>query len=252
MRKVIKAVIYISFLVSIVSCSNKWKPVYTTEFDWNIDGKKDKIILEIPKKWNDPGDFHKVRIKISGKPEFTLENMDGWVIIDTSWPGLKNIPAISQMSNKYFLVSPITETESALLLVGVGYASNPSKLTVITLKNDYPEVIFNDEMDIYKYTDMNNDSIPDFILRPWLGEVYGPDNRFESYVPLFVYTLTKKNGHWKMIYDEKLSIQYTNDNLYGWAGREGSDSLVVFKPKNENKPRVMKLKEVEYLIKREK
>lgn len=250
MRKVIKAVIYISFLVSIISCSNKWKTVYTTEFDWNNDGNKDKIILEIPKEWNDPGDFHKVRVKISGQPEFALENMDGWIKIKNeiiAKEGIKNIA-----DNNYFLLFPINKNENALLLVGYGYASNPSRLSVITLNNDYPEVIFSEEMGVWKYQDINNDSIPDFLLLPWLTEVYGPEDRYESYVPLLVYIVVKQNKHWKMVYDEKLSIQYTNDNLYGWAGREGSDSLVVFKPKNENKPRVMKLKEAEFLYSKEK
>jgi hypothetical protein len=244
MRKAIKAVIYFSFLVSIISCSNKWKTVYTTVFDWNNDGNKDKIILEIPKKWNDPGDFHKVLIKISGQPEFALENMDGWIKIENE---IKNVT-----DNNYFLLYPITKNENALLLIGYGYASKPSRLDVITLNNNYPEVIFSEEMNIWKYQDFNNDSIPDFLLLPWLTEVYGPEDRYESYVPLLVYIMVKQNEHWKMVYDEKLSIQYTNDNLYGWAGREGSDSLVVFKPKNENKPRVMKLKEAEILYSKEK
>jgi len=216
----------------------------------NNDGGKDKITLEIPKGWNDAGDFHKVCIKISGHPEFAFENMDGWIKNEKEFilkEGIKNI-----IDNNYFLLYPITKNENALLLIGYGYASNPSRLNVIVLNNDYPEVIFSEDMVIRKYMDLNCDSIPDFVLLPWLSETYGPDFRFKSYVPYLVYTMIRQSGQWKMIYDEKLSIQYTNDNSYGWAGRNFSDSLVVFKPKNENKPRVMKLKEAEKLYKMEK
>ena len=179
---------------------------------------------------------------MAGEPEFVLENMDGWVINDTSYSAVKNIS-----DSKFFILCPITKNESALFLIGYGYASNASKLTVITLNNDSPDAIFNEEMDILKYEDMNNDSIPDFLLQPWLGEVYGPDDRFESYVPLFIYTFNKKNSCWKMNYDEILSIKYANDSLYGWVDMEDNENYVIFKPNNEKKPRVMKLKEAEHL-----
>ena len=69
--------------------------------DINNDGKEDEIIIEKIKGWNDPGDFHRIRIK-SQEKEFTFFNSEGWVTIgeyETQY--LNSFPETNQVKSRY-------------------------------------------------------------------------------------------------------------------------------------------------------
>ena len=37
------------------------------------------VVIDIPSKWNNPGDFTRIRISTPGQKEFVLTNENGWI-----------------------------------------------------------------------------------------------------------------------------------------------------------------------------
>ncbi len=218
MLKITYVVILLFLLAgSVVAGSWTWIPVQTINVDWNGDGKEDHIILEAAKEiveTHDPGDFHRVRIQIAGRPEFVLENTEGWVRYRDDANTLeKSLSFLADKAMEIFKyqasplnhyksvvrsdfvaltpVSPRRNKEFVLLLFGYQYASMPGKLNVIALdQKGYPEVIFDKEFEVSRLEDLDDDNMVELIGEPWYGEVFGPDNIFHSYVPTYIYSLT--------------------------------------------------------------
>jgi hypothetical protein len=273
MLKITYAVILLFLLAgNAVGETWTWIPVETVEVDWNADGKKDRVVLEAIKEiveTHDPGDFHRVRIQIAGKPEFVLENSEGWVRYngEASVPektllffvdkavGLFKYQASSGNRYKsvarsdYFALSPASPSrnkEYIMLLFGYQYASSPGKLTVISLDHTgYPRVIFDEEFELSRLEVLDGDNLVELIGEPRYGEVFGPDNIFHSYVPTYIYSLVRKDGYLQLQMSRKLSKKYNEEHYYGWVDPEASHEYVVVEPKDGSSPKLMKLTDAE-------
>lgn len=258
--------------VTAVAGSWTWIPVQTIEVDWNGDGKQDRIILEAAKEiveTHDPGDFHRVRIQIAGRPEFILENTEGWVryrgnanALENSLNCLKDkVTGIfkyeaaavnnykSIVKSDYIALTPVSprrNKEFVLLLFGYQYASSPGTLHVISLdqKGD-PKVIFEKEFEVSQLEDLDGDNMVELIGNPWYGEVFGPDDIFHSYVPTYIYSLTRKDNALQLQLNEALSKKYNEENFYGWVSPAAAQEYVVVEPKDGSRPKLMKLTDAE-------
>jgi hypothetical protein len=219
----------------------QWHIADSSAFYWDDSTKQFIFLAELPKGWTDAGDFLRVRIKNHTGGDFKLENRDGWVKLNPKYSYSKSL-----FNDKHFILSPIRldGSEKALILTGYGYASDASRLDIITLYNGTPELTRTmDHFDILKIEDINHDSVNEVIGQKWLGEVYGKDNVFHSYCPYFVYRYSKNNDHWQFVFDLALTRDYNVKNYYGWRGTNPTEDYVVVHPKDGSKPRIMKMKD---------
>jgi hypothetical protein len=136
------------------------------EYDINGDGVKEKIILDKLNDWNDPGDFHRVRIEFKDIC-YNFYNSSGWVEVGKSTADeyIQNFSSISKIKSNYIILS---ENNNNLLLFVFGYvyASSPGLLTIINLSMKEPQLIFNEDCSIVKYQDKS----PIFITSNYLKE----------------------------------------------------------------------------------
>ena len=144
----------------------EFKVVEIINIDINGDNKNDAITLEQIKDWGDPGDFHKVTIKIAGKDERTFFNSSGWVAIggyETQFVG--NLLTEAIYKSKYISLQKVSNSEILLFCFGYVYASQPGLLSIINLTNpNNAELIFNDNFYLYKLKDIDNDNKKDIIV----------------------------------------------------------------------------------------
>jgi hypothetical protein len=231
------------FVMYTTARCEEWRMVDSGKFCWNDTAQQYMCIVDLPKQWtnNDPGDFLRIRIQKDGKRVFTLVNMDGWIDRNPEYSYSKSLSL-----NKHFVLAPITADSSvkAMILTGYGYASDASRLDIISLYNGIPELVATMEhFNVLKIEDLDQDSTNEVVGRKWLGEVYGKDNVFHSYCPFFVYRYVKKNDHWQFLFDVTLTRDYNKKHYYGWRGTNPREVYVVVHPKDGSKPRIMKEKE---------
>ena len=104
-----------------------------------------KIFIEKIIDWNDPGDFHRVRLIIN-KKEYSYFNMSGWVKVsdyETQYVELENL-----VNSKYLQVCNIKDDFPVIILFGYVYASKAGLLSIIEL-NDSPNLLFNENYFVY-------------------------------------------------------------------------------------------------------
>ncbi len=246
--------VYASEKYKTTNTNLNWKIINSADFDWNQDGKTDKIIMELPKGWQCPGTYTKVRIKISGKPDFVLENQDGWnPYRDNEFDKqmYQDIYNKSIIKSDYFALLPISTIESKgsmLLLFGVPYGSSPPELSIFILdKDDSLRLIFKRNFDAIKFIDLDNDNCPEIIGWGWMYQFFDSDHLITQYHPYLVYSFRKVNGHYKAILNLNLSEKYNNESGYCWAGPDFRKDLVVVHSKDGNKPNLVKLDEARKL-----
>ena len=267
--KIASAVILlVLWAVTAVAESWTWIPVETVAVDWNDDGQKDRIILEAAKEiieTRDPGDFHRLRIQIAGRPEFVLENVEGWVfsqddasalsvLVDKiAGPFIYKASAVNRFKSivrsDYFALTPVSprrNKEFVLLLFGYQYASMPGKLYVIALDREgRPTVIFDKELEVSRLEDLDKNDKVELIGDPGYGEVFGPDNTFHSYAPTYIYSFFTENGCLHLRLNIELSKKFNEENYYGWVSPEEAQEYVVVEPKDGSRPRIMRLTEAD-------
>ena len=198
----------------------------------------------------------RVRINVPGEEEFVLNNQDGWV----KYTG-KNSPfrfspetlalaaeASSLLRSDAFMAMNVRNDRQALLLISWGYASDAARLHVIELpKKGPPVVVFNDLLDVDDIRDFDYDGLKEIAGSPWLYETIG-DN-LQTYDPKHVLHFGQTVGA-KLKLSIPLSRAYNEKHLYGWAGPNSSEKLLVFKPKT-GKPRILPEEEAHRLAESE-
>ena len=124
------------------------------EYDTNGDGIKEKIILEKLHCWNDPGDFH--RIKINKKDScYTFFNSSGWVkTAPFFFEYLPNFPSYNKIQSDYIVLSQNND-DLLLFIFGYVYASQPGLLSIINLSLKEPKLLFNDNYMLSGYQENN-------------------------------------------------------------------------------------------------
>jgi hypothetical protein len=142
--------------------------IESCSFDIDNNGKDDEIRIERIENWNDPGDFHRIRIiKQSGSYEFF--NVHGWVEIgdyevqhDTSFV-LSNL-----VDSKYIVMKRASDTTKDIMIFAFGYvyASQPGVLSIIYASPEIimPRLILNSNRYLYDFKDLNSDGNKDIII----------------------------------------------------------------------------------------
>ncbi|NLO03070.1 MAG: hypothetical protein GX126_12270 [Bacteroidales bacterium] len=129
------------------------------------DSKKLEIIVEKIKEWNDPGDFHRIRVR-SQEKEYVFFNSDGWVTVgeyETQY--INSFSKTNEIKSRYVCVQKVSDKDILLFAFGYAYASQPGLLSILNLSRfGKPELIFNDNYHLYSYEDTNSDGTVDIVV----------------------------------------------------------------------------------------
>ena len=233
-----------------------WKPVETFQFDWNGDGKDDTFILENPSTVDEPGSFKRLRIRLNGQPEFTIENEDYWVRFG---PGInrgdESFNHQNLSNSQYVLFLPAStnnKKRSLMFLMGLGVGSTPGRLQVVQINDDgSPQVIFyRDEFDLADFTDIDGDGYPELVGKPCFEQMR--EDGLQTYAPYQAYVIPREAGG-KVTLSMGMSATYNRLHYYGWAGPESSEELVILQhPPAGGNPLIMKASDAAKFMQGEK
>jgi hypothetical protein len=237
----------------VITDKTKWKTVEEFSYKWSADQPAANFKLELPIGYNDPGDFIRVRIKVGGRPEFVLDNNDGWVEYsnqDEKSEFYAKAQKQNLASSRYVLILPSTVGKTGpplIFLRSWGYASNAERLHVISFKpSGEPMTLLNTGLDMTELADLDGDGNLEIVGNPCLSESFG--HGFLSYAPFYVYTFSLPIGSPAEV-SVKLSKRYNQKHYYGWAGLRLNDQMVVvLHPPDGGPPKIMKEQEANKLF----
>lgn len=137
----------------------EFESVKTLTFDLNKDNKVDSIILYRFKDWNDPGDFHKIQIKVTGGKEIETTFQDAWVRFNHNYLLPDKVINQNKIDSDYLLIDDLGRKENLVFLFGYVYSSDPAgTLTIYEVsKSDIKLIAFNNLQ--LKDTYNNSDSL---------------------------------------------------------------------------------------------
>jgi hypothetical protein len=228
----------------LITNSTKWNTVEEFDYQWKANQPSIHFKMEIPDKYNDPGDFIRIHIQPQGRPDFVLSNDDGWMEYNYG-RHVKDFFEESEKRNlvqsKYVLILPASKNpdDSPLILLrSWGYASNPDRLHIIGLQpSGDPLLLFNDEFYLEDLSDMDGDGVAEVIGLPCFSE--GLAKGVRTYAPYQVYKIAFPIQ--KLVgLSIPLTEQYTKQKYDGWAGPECSQKhVIVDREDKTKKPLVM-------------
>jgi hypothetical protein len=223
----------------------QWRRVSFFKFDWNNRGMA-TVVIEIPSKRNDPGDFTRIRIAVPGRKEFVLTNKNGWVKYGSDEASLSpELKKTNLIRSNYVLGLKAKESRTLLFLFGYSYASSPGRLDVLEVSNNgqIGVILQRDEFGLKELRDLDGDGLAEIVGYPCLSQEWG--NGLWTYDPFNVYTLGISPAVPVKI-SLPLSKTYNLKHYYGWAGAKCSeDFAVVLHPPTGGKPVVVTKKEAE-------
>ena len=99
--------------------------------DLNGDGKEDQIELLAISNWSDPGDFHKIRIKLFDQEPIEFSNYSGWVTFNQNYSVPQEISSLNQLKSENILLFDWTPGSRLIMIFGWVYANEPGLRTII-------------------------------------------------------------------------------------------------------------------------
>jgi len=124
-------------------------------YEYEINGIKEKVIIEkLQISWEEPGDFHRIRIE-NKDTCYSFFNSDGWIKLRPSiFEYVPNFTTYNKIQSDYIVLS---QNNGDLLLFAFGYiyASEPGLLSIINLSLEKPTLIFNDNYMLSGYQENN-------------------------------------------------------------------------------------------------
>lgn len=225
------------------------------EFDyaWKHSEAPMHFTLERPEGYDDPGDFIRIRIQVKGRPEYVLNNEDGWVEYNNQEEKSEVYAQLKDQNlvqSKYVLILPDGKSKNRPPLVFLrswGYASSAERLHVIGfMPSGTPITLINNGLDLVELIDLDGDGYQEIVGQPCLGEVVGSE--IETYAPYQVYKVPHPVTSEARV-SLALSRAYNLKHYYGWAGPECNQELrVVLHPPSGGKPLILHEDEADRLM----
>lgn len=158
-----------------------FEKIQLIQLDLNEDEYKDTILLEKIKewinveesqhyKWTDPGEFHRIKISISGGKEMILLNTSGWMENNFLAEYDKDFNNENMIKSEYITIKRASDENILIFISGYTYASTPGLLTIVNIyNNDNPILIFNLNTELFNFKDYNKDGVKDLGTTVWDG-----------------------------------------------------------------------------------
>jgi hypothetical protein len=224
----------------LITDSTKWKTVEEFDYQWKADQPVTHFKLEIPDRYDNPGDFIRIYIHPEGHAEFVMDNSDGWIeYVDQKYPDIyTKLKEQSLVQSKYVLILPHSKNSDDPPLVFLrswGYASNAERLHIVGLKpSGDPFLLLNNEFALEDFIDLDGDGIREIVGFPCLSEgMELPGFEAGTYHPLQAYKINspiQKPAELSIPLTERLTRQKYN----GWAGPDCSQDHYIVEPNDKS------------------
>jgi len=200
--------------------------IESISYDLNSDGEADKIMLKNPPVEGDPGEFETIEIELSNGMTFKHSFREVWdSIAEYAVEGLSN----TLKSDRVFCLKQ--NGQNFLFLFGFQYGCCTRQLTIITIADDKPKQIFDQEFELSQIIDLDGDGTLDIIGRGNHIELYSEADSLHAYIgtysPFKIFSLSSK-----ATLREGLSKKY-NEEHYVYAGLESSANIEIAYPKKD-------------------
>ena len=232
-----------------VSYASNWKIIETITYDWDNNKKEDVFILETKEDWSDPGDYLRVRIHLSGKPEYIID-AEGEKIEYYSEYYFYDQPRLTKKTNllnsEYLLlIAPFEKypQNKILILNDYDYPARPGSIRFLALGSDgIPYVFLNiNDAKLYQFEDINNDHIEDIVTVNYPEfQRKNKEYMFSPYYPPYsVYLVNYKNDIVIIEGDNSINMEY-NKKYYGpWIGSQYIDYIYMVRKLDGSEPRLL-------------
>ncbi|HPI41557.1 MAG TPA: hypothetical protein PLJ21_12175 [Pseudobdellovibrionaceae bacterium] len=181
-----------------------------------------KLQLRLQVSKNDPSNaFTKLILLKNSVEVFKLENLQGTQLDKLSLP--KNVEKVQNL----FALLPLGPKikQKVLILMEDQGVGDGSKLTMISINDTAPTILYSENIKITEIRDINKDGLYDLLKSGGFGEPIGPDNY--SYDPYLVFKQINKNQSITFNIDEKLSKKWSKESNYRWWGPQYNESKRV-------------------------
>ncbi|MCM3869427.1 MAG: hypothetical protein ND895_01850 [Pyrinomonadaceae bacterium] len=231
------------------SKSVEWRPIETTDLHWFKRGDAYTLVLE--GLISDAERDVRLRIKVPGRPDFTL-SVPGGVVKLTDGSLDQKVIADNLLKSNYLYLAPKLRDSLGrpmLFVFGEALGSDPGSLHVLSMdKTGYPVNVFkSDTFELAALSDLDGDGKSEITGLHCLGQT-GGCRCCSTYDPYSVYRLPR-SGVGRATFSLALSKAYNLKHYYGWAGRDCREDIVVVTCAPKGKPRIMSLKKAERLYK---
>lgn len=205
-----------------------WKVFARTGVTWRPGAPPYELLMEESVAPRDVDPVHRVRIRVPGRPDFTVIDARGageYVPVREALrfasPELIP-PALSDSARVIALPVRGPRASTILAVFGWAYASDPYELTLIGFDSTgYPRQLFRHDFDLRAVADLDADGVPELIGLSGLSQASGTCSA--TYNPYAVYRVADSGD---LRYDLALSRQY-NQAHYVWAGSQSSERIEV-------------------------
>jgi len=228
-----KNIIYIILGLILISCTQKnqnkikttvifedqiwedggYKIFETLAYDIDKDNVLDTIEIYKIEEWNDPGDFHKIEIKLSSNKNYEIYNTGDWMRFENE--ELTKIP--NKLNSKNILITEIANNREILIIEGYSFASTPGKLTILGLDNGNISPLFQSNFHLLSVEDIDRDDIKDIIGWNYYSEFFGYSDSISignGYRPYYVLKISNDT----IEVDTAASEIYNFENYIGFFG----------------------------------
>ncbi len=192
------------------------------------------VRLQIPKGWDEQGDYTKITIYKKGKSVFELTDLQA-----TSLNNVDKFPKQTKNMGKYLKIFPVglKAPNSQILLAFSNWrgGSAPDELILINFSKDVPKKIFQESIKLTAIEDFDKDGYYDLLKLGGRGEPTG-ENNF-SYDPFLIYRQIRIGDEIEFKVDEELSKKWSSKNSFYWHGLKYNDKIRVDK-KGELVPQI--------------
>ena len=209
-----------------------YTPLSTIITDLNNDDESDTLSVYMPPVEGDPGIFGRITISLGSKGRNTFMAHDIWDKVDNEFAKHNTNTVTSDL-----VFIHMEQKQTYILLFGFAYGSGREEISIIRIKDNKMEILFNNPLEEPKqFTDLDNDGETELVAQA-PPEMYEEDKKSKGFIgaysPFIVFKLSPA-----MYTDKKLTEQY-NKKHYVWAGYKYNENVKVRYPE-KGRPEIIK------------
>jgi hypothetical protein len=205
------------------------------EFDHEVEPGKPAVHfrLELDPGHEGGGEATRLRVRAPGNRELVIDNPDGWIPYEGGPKAIaeafRGVEAPRPGPSRFLLFARAGPGAPALALIrSYAYASDAERLHIVGFgRGGRPALVFDQQLDLEAWADLDGDGIPELVGRPCRSEVIGQGH---TYAPVVVFKFPSGGLARARL---SMSLSERRARLLGraWAGTScRSDFLVKWLP----------------------